>query len=220
MKNVSRQADGEVRVGVTGDAAAAVASSQVRTKSYVESGSGGGDEEELSGLDERRRALTLGSTAVADAPEALSAAVGDDLEELMSPRLGRKASAKLRRSEREATRGAAWYGMGAPEMTEELQRDLEVIQMRSAVDPKHFFKKNDHRKGAGTPRYFQVAQVVDDRADLTGSRSTSSARKKRSLVDELMADAEFQKYNKRKFGEIIKQQQQRTPGSKFRSKNK
>ena len=52
----------------------------------------------------------------------------------------------------------------------------------------------------------QVGQVVDSAADFYSSRVPRKERKK-TLVDELMADAQFQNYNKRKYAEIITAQQ-------------
>lgn len=43
--------------------------------------------------------------------------------------------------------------MPQPELTEELKRDLQVIRMRKALDPKQFYKGNDMK---GLPKYFQV----------------------------------------------------------------
>lgn len=55
--------------------------------------------------------------------------------------------------EREKTTGDAWFNMKAPELTQELKRDLKVLQMRGSLDPKRFYKKNDRD---GLPKYFQV----------------------------------------------------------------
>lgn len=43
--------------------------------------------------------------------------------------------------------------MPATEMTDEIKNDLEVLRMRSVLDPKHFYKKNDMN---ALPKYFQV----------------------------------------------------------------
>uniref|UniRef100_A0A8B9HT14 Fcf2 pre-rRNA processing C-terminal domain-containing protein n=1 Tax=Astyanax mexicanus TaxID=7994 RepID=A0A8B9HT14_ASTMX len=43
--------------------------------------------------------------------------------------------------------------MKAPELTEELKNDLKALKMRSVMDPKRFYKKNDRE---GFPKYFQV----------------------------------------------------------------
>lgn len=59
--------------------------------------------------------------------------------------------------EREKTSGDGWFNMKAPEVTEELKNDLKALQMRSAMDPKRFYKKNDRE---GFPKYFQVGWGV------------------------------------------------------------
>lgn len=47
---------------------------------------------------------------------------------------------------------------------------------------------------------------MDSPLDYYNSRLSKKERK-RTLVDELLADAEFQKYNKRKYKEIIEEKQ-------------
>lgn len=59
----------------------------------------------------------------------------------------------IRKKERSKTKGDQWYNLPAPEMTEEKERDLEIIQMRSILNPKQFYKKNDLKT---LPKYFQV----------------------------------------------------------------
>lgn len=106
-----------------------------------------------------------------------------------------------RRREREKTKGKQWFNLPAKEMTEEIKRDLQVIQMRSALDPKRFYKKNDLKV---LPKYFQIGKVIDTPLNYYNGRLTNKERK-RTIVDELMADAEFSKYNKRKYKEIIEE---------------
>lgn len=59
--------------------------------------------------------------------------------------------------EREKSKGPGWYNMKAPTMTEELKSDLQVLKMRSVMDPKHFYKKNDMEV---LPKYFQVMKML------------------------------------------------------------
>lgn len=40
------------------------------------------------------------------------------------------------------TKGPGWFNMKAPELTEEAKRDLEVLQMRSVLDPKRHYKND------------------------------------------------------------------------------
>ncbi|XP_067250687.1 deoxynucleotidyltransferase terminal-interacting protein 2 [Chanodichthys erythropterus] len=111
-----------------------------------------------------------------------------------------KNAAKLKRkAEREKTSGDGWFNMKAPELTEELKNDLKALQMRSAMDPKRFYKKNDRE---GFPKYFQVGTVVDSPVDFYNSRIPKKQRK-RTIVEELLADAEFRSYNKKKYQEIM-----------------
>merc|ERR1711994_379184 len=115
---------------------------------------------------------------------------------------------------REKTKGSDWFDMKAPEMTEEVKRDLEVLQMRGAIDPKRFYKKNDRNV---LPKYFQIGQYVDTPLDHYSSTGQKKGKKK-SLVDELMADAEFQKYSKRKYAEIIEEKAKLDPRKRHKKK--
>ena len=54
------------------------------------------------------------------------------------------------------TAGAGWGHMTAPEMTQEVKRELLVVKMRGALDPKKFYRSSDHKKGL--PKYFQVRE--------------------------------------------------------------
>ncbi|XP_073675491.1 deoxynucleotidyltransferase terminal-interacting protein 2 isoform X2 [Garra rufa] len=111
-----------------------------------------------------------------------------------------KHATKLKRkAEREKTTGDGWFNMRAPELTEELKNDLKALKMRGAMDPKHFYKKNDRE---GFPKYFQVGTVVDSPEDFYSSRIPKKERK-RTIVEELLADAEFRNFNKRKYQEIM-----------------
>ncbi|XP_038209160.1 deoxynucleotidyltransferase terminal-interacting protein 2-like [Zerene cesonia] len=105
----------------------------------------------------------------------------------------------LRKQERLKTKGPGWFNMPAPEITPELKNDLRLLKMRSALDPKRFYKKNDMEV---LPKYFQVGRIMDSPLDHVNERLTRKERK-RTMVDELLADAQLQKYNKKKYKEII-----------------
>ncbi len=51
------------------------------------------------------------------------------------------------------TKGDEWYHLPATRITPEIRRDLRLLQMRSALNPKRFYKKNDRKE---LPKYFQV----------------------------------------------------------------
>ncbi|KAJ1144627.1 hypothetical protein NDU88_010924 [Pleurodeles waltl] len=121
---------------------------------------------------------------------------------------------KKRREERAKTTGDGWFGMKAPELTDELKNDLKALKMRSAIDPKRFYKKNDRE---GFPKYFQVGTVVDSAVDFYHSRIPMKQRK-RTIVEELLADSEFRRYNKKKYQEIMTEKAALAAGKKNRKK--
>ncbi|NXU72451.1 TDIF2 protein, partial [Oreotrochilus melanogaster] len=123
---------------------------------------------------------------------------------------------KQRRAEREKTTGDGWFGMKAPEITSELKNDLKVLKMRASLDPKHFYKKNDRD---GLPKYFQVGTVVDSPIDFYHSRIPKKQRK-RTIVEELLADSEFRRYNKKKYQEIMSERAAFAAGKRNRKKKK
>ncbi|KAK3539561.1 hypothetical protein QTP70_010233 [Hemibagrus guttatus] len=128
-----------------------------------------------------------------------------------------KHAVKLkRREERAKTTGDGWFNMRAPELTEELKNDLKAQQMRQATDPKRFYKKNDRE---GFPRYFQVGTVVDNPIDFYHSRIPKKQRK-RTIVEELLADAEFRSFNKRKYTEIMAEKAAAAAGRMNKKKHK
>ncbi|NXP10919.1 TDIF2 protein, partial [Thinocorus orbignyianus] len=123
---------------------------------------------------------------------------------------------KQRRAERAKTTGDGWFGMKAPEITSELKNDLKVLKMRASLDPKHFYKKNDRD---GLPKYFQVGTVVDSPIDFYHSRIPKKQRK-RTIVEELLADSEFRRYNKKKYQEILSEKAAFAAGKRNRKKKK
>merc|ERR1712210_191969 len=92
--------------------------------------------------------------------------------------------------------GKDWFNMPALELTEERKADME-----------------------GLPKYFQIGTVVDNAADFYTDRVPNKARKS-TMVDELPADAEFKKFQKRKYVEIIKDKERNSGRRKFTKKNK
>lgn len=111
---------------------------------------------------------------------------------------------KQNRKEREKTKGPGWFNMTAPEMTEEVRQDLEILQMRSVLDPKRHYK-SDMKV---LPKYFQMGHVVDNHAEFYSSRIPKKDRK-RTLADEIIHDEETLRYQKKKYNEIILKKQKK-----------
>ncbi|XP_039984358.1 deoxynucleotidyltransferase terminal-interacting protein 2 isoform X2 [Xiphias gladius] len=145
--------------------------------------------------------------------------IGPDFEkkDAVPPYSESKQALKLKhRAEREKSTGDGWFNMKAPEISEELKGSLQVLKMRGSMDPKRFYKKNDRD---GFPKYFQVGTVVDSAADFYHSRIPKKKRK-RTMVEELMADAEFRHNNKKKYQQIVTEKAAQGAGKKNKKKNK
>ncbi|KRT80255.1 hypothetical protein AMK59_6978, partial [Oryctes borbonicus] len=139
----------------------------------------------------------------------------EKLQVVPSTIVSKRKLKQLKKKEIEKTKGKKWFHLPATEMSDEVKTDLEILRMRSVLDPKHFYKKNDLEV---LPKYFQVGKVLDSPLEHYNNRLTKKERK-RTLVDELLADAEFNKYNKRKYHEII-QEKQKTHYKAYRQAKK
>lgn len=145
--------------------------------------------------------------------------IGPDFEkkEAVPPYKESKHALKLKhRAERAKTTGDAWFNMKAPEITPELKGDLQLLRMRGSMDSKRFYKKNDRD---GFPKYFQMGTVVDSPVDFYHSRVSKKDRK-RTMVEELLADAEFRQKNKKKFQAIMAEKAAQAAGRRHKMKNK
>uniref|UniRef100_A0A8D8QN03 Deoxynucleotidyltransferase terminal-interacting protein 2 n=1 Tax=Cacopsylla melanoneura TaxID=428564 RepID=A0A8D8QN03_9HEMI len=138
------------------------------------------------------------------AQEALkSCVITDDFETKPVPQLFESRRVKRKKAKIERSKTLKdWYDLPAPELTQQRKNDLEVLKMRSVLDTKHFYKKNDLKV---LPKYFQIGQVIESPADFYHSRIPKKERKK-TLVDELLADAEFKNKCKRKYKTIVQEQ--------------
>ncbi|XP_002975646.2 deoxynucleotidyltransferase terminal-interacting protein 2 isoform X1 [Selaginella moellendorffii] len=106
---------------------------------------------------------------------------------------------KLARKNIPDTAGAKWFNMPAQTLTPELKRELQLIKLRGALDPKRHYKKEDSKK---LPKYFQIGTVVEGPGEFYSSRLTRAERKA-TIAEELLADAGVQTFRKRKFAEIM-----------------
>lgn len=97
-----------------------------------------------------------------------------------------------------------WFDMkNIDGLTKEQQKDLLALKMRRVWNPKQFFKKASQisaSTGDGLndkSRFFQIGTIQSTEADFYSSRLYQKERK-RTIIDELMNDAQLQAYNKRK----------------------
>ncbi|KAG9140548.1 hypothetical protein Leryth_016052 [Lithospermum erythrorhizon] len=107
---------------------------------------------------------------------------------------------KMLKKQLKDTAGINWFDMGAPTITPDLKMDLELLKLRSVMDPKRHYKKT-HFKSKSLPKYFQVGTVIEPATEFYTSRLTNKERKPR-FADELLSDASLAQYRKRKVREI------------------
>ncbi|KAL7078342.1 hypothetical protein ACQ4LE_001946 [Meloidogyne hapla] len=118
---------------------------------------------------------------------------------------------KIKKSQNFQNAGESWFGLPASEMDEDKRRDLELIQMRNILDTKQHYKKTDRNV---LPKYFQIGQIVESKADFYSGRLNKKQRKN-TLAEELMNDHEIIAKNKKHYSKII-QKRETTKGGVFR----
>jgi hypothetical protein len=85
-----------------------------------------------------------------------------------------------------------------PKMTPGIQRDLEVIKMRSFADPKRFYKKSDSRRPI--PKEFQLGTIIEGNNEFKSAR-LSKKNRKQTIADELYSNKRVRKYTGKVFHE-------------------
>jgi len=129
---------------------------------------------------------------------------------------GLRQAKKRRKQERSKTKGKEWFNLPATEITEERKNDLMAIHMRKALDQKTFYKKNDL---SVLPKYFQIGTVMDNPLDFYTAR-TPRKQRKRTVVEELLADAEFMRRSRAKYEDIKYEQDRRRGGGRGRGRGR
>ncbi|KAH8328727.1 hypothetical protein KR074_004541 [Drosophila pseudoananassae] len=109
----------------------------------------------------------------------------------------RRKKLAFNREIRTKSKGSGWFYLPATEVTEEMRNELKIIQMRSVLNPKQFYKKNDLKN---LPKYFQIGTVQPSVIDHHKEKKTRKSHK--TLVDELLENEAFQNFNRRKYKEV------------------
>lgn len=93
-------------------------------------------------------------------------------------------------------------------VTPELKRDLQLLRMRSILDPKRHYKKENGK--VKPPEYSQVGTIIEGPTEFFSARIAKKDRKK-TFVEEALATEKENGRFKRKYGEI---QASKTSGKK------
>ncbi|KDQ62581.1 hypothetical protein JAAARDRAFT_30477 [Jaapia argillacea MUCL 33604] len=123
---------------------------------------------------------------------------------------GKVLTKKEKKALRTQTAGSKWFDLPAPPPSSlpSLYTQIESLRLRNRLDPKRFYRKDEgESKGIkGLPKYFAIGTIVDTPGPFAnnGAERTEGGGggRKRTLVDELVDDAEAKSYAKKKFREL------------------
>lgn len=85
-------------------------------------------------------------------------------------------------------------------MTPELKRDLQLLRMRSVLDPKRHYKKDNNRK-SDVPEFSQLGTIIEGPTEFFTARLTNRERKRTFVEDVLASEKKSQRF-KSKYNEI------------------
>ena len=118
-------------------------------------------------------------------------------------------SSRKKKPERNASK--EWFDLPSQEINDEVKTELRVLRLRSAFDPKQFYKKFDETK---FPSKFQFGRVVETAADFYSSRLTNKQRK-RTMAEEIMSDPHLAHVRKKRYSTL---QEKATSSSSYFSR--
>ncbi|KAJ4482241.1 Fcf2 pre-rRNA processing-domain-containing protein [Lentinula aciculospora] len=123
---------------------------------------------------------------------------------------GKTLTKKQRKELKNKTAGPGWFDLPAPAESDlpRLYREVEALRLRNQLDPKRFYRKEEGEgKGIkGLPKHFAIGKIITTDTPFGGAsgENLTRAERKRTLVDELVDDAEMKRYAKRKFDDLQK----------------
>ncbi|MCJ1396502.1 hypothetical protein MMC18_009393 [Xylographa bjoerkii] len=148
-----------------------------------------------------------GDVAKADAHRLL-----DDHERQLSNKIRRIEDPvtikKMTIEFRKETVGSDWFNLPRTRLTPGLKRDLQLLKMRSVLDPKRHYKKDNG--SAKTPEFSEVGTIVEGPTEFFSARIQNRDRK-RTMVEELMVGEASSGRFKSKYNEV---QSAKTSGKK------
>nr|CDS25670.1 deoxynucleotidyltransferase terminal interacting [Hymenolepis microstoma] len=119
----------------------------------------------------------------------------------INPILSKREIQRRRKSEKRS-KLAEWFDLPRGDFSQENQEDREIVAMRNVLSSDLHTRKADGRRA-----HFHVGTVVDD----PGSFYDRVPRKqrKKNLVDELLANAEYMKKQRRQYAKLQKEKQEK-----------
>ncbi|KAL4998983.1 Fcf2 pre-rRNA processing-domain-containing protein [Aspergillus recurvatus] len=93
------------------------------------------------------------------------------------------------------TAGSDWFDLPKTELTPELKRDLQLLRMRSILDPKRHYKKESGK--AQPPKYSQVGTIIQGPTEFFSGRIAKRDRKKTFVEEALVLEKETRRFETR-----------------------
>jgi hypothetical protein len=121
---------------------------------------------------------------------------------------GKPLTKKEKKALKGKTAGPKWFDLPAPAEGDlpRLHKEYEALRLRNQLDPKRFYRKDpgEGRGIKGLPKHFAIGTIIPTSTPFGGPSGDNLPRsaRKRTLVDELVDDAEARHYAKRKFNEL------------------
>ncbi|KAI2487164.1 rRNA-processing protein FCF2 [Pyrenophora tritici-repentis] len=106
---------------------------------------------------------------------------------------------KQKQEEKKANAGAQWFNMPKTDLTPELRRDLQLLKMRSVLDPKRHYKKDNSKNDV--PAFSQVGTVIEGPTEFFSSRLKNKERKQTMLEEVIAQEQDSGRFN-RKYQDI------------------
>ncbi|KAI1794846.1 Fcf2-domain-containing protein [Ganoderma leucocontextum] len=121
---------------------------------------------------------------------------------------GKRLTKKEMKKMKNKTAGPSWFDLPTPAEADlpRLHREVEALRLHKQLDPKQFYRKDPGEgKGIkGLPKHFAIGKILPTNTPFGGASADNLPRsaRKRTLVDELVDDAEAKSYAKKKFKEL------------------
>jgi hypothetical protein len=98
-----------------------------------------------------------------------------------------------------STTGPKWFDMPRTDLTSTVKRDMQIIKARNVLDPHRHYRKDT----SALPEYSQIGTIIEGNTEFHSSRIVRKDRKK-TIVDEILADGTSRDRFKRKYDDLQK----------------
>jgi hypothetical protein len=116
---------------------------------------------------------------------------------LLPAAANKSADARAAAKKAQDTAGPAWFHMPKAEMTPEVEKDVRLIKMRQALDPKRHYRNGPIL----TSKYFQVGTVVAPAEEYYDAGRVTRRERGATVLDQLLRDDQKKAYFRKKFAD-------------------